>query len=172
MAKASYEERYMIEPKDHGEVQSYFNQVDEINKAPLGDRREAAEEWFKAMRDKPEEVARHVRGLIRGSLGWEWAVKAEEANRPSASGNVRTNRIAAMGMLVAARVYKCPPDAAKRMWSSMTPEQRLRVNQMVANVIKEWEVKHVPERAKRPVRGVSGHMITPSTSIYPARLSR
>jgi hypothetical protein len=149
-------------------------QIEAVEKAPLAERKAGAKKWLGAMSDRPEEVARKVRSLIRGDLGWEWAVKAEQANRPSHNNNVKTNRIAAMGMLVAARVYRCPPDAARRMWSSMTPEQQKRVNQAVADVIKEWEVKHVPERANKPVRGVSGYMINPeaSTVKFPARLSR
>lgn len=147
------------------ELRLYVKQVEEITKAPLSDRKEAAKEWFEAMRDTPKTVAERVRWLLAGSYGYGSYVKARQV---ATSRNM--NRVAALANMTAELEWQCPSRMASQEWGKLTPAQQQAVNNAVAHVIQDWGEEEGMKPA--PVRGVSGHVKAPRRKSSPPRLSR
>jgi hypothetical protein len=148
------QERYRPKPEDHAEIQRYYKQVEEITKAPLNDRREAAKEYFEAMRDIPKTVGERVQWLLEGNYGYGSYVKARQI---AALKNM--NRVQALGNMVAELEWQCPSRMATEGWKKLTPAQQQTVNNAVVKAIQGWEAEEGIKAT--PVRGSSGYLREP-----------
>lgn len=148
------------------EIRSYLKQVDEITKAPLGDRKEAAAKYGEAMAKMPHVVAERVRWLLAGNYGYGSYLKAREV---AADRNM--NRVAALTNMAATIEWQCPARMAIDEWKKLTPAQQQTVNTAVAEVLRDWEEEEGVKPA--PVRGVSGHIgKRRTTRVAKPRLTR
>jgi len=144
-------EKYMPKPGDAREIQVYFKQVEEINKAPLSERKKAAAEYGKYMREFPKTVAERVQWLLVGNFGYGSYVKARQI-----AVSKGMNRVAVLANMTAELEWQCPAKMASDEWKKLTPAQQHAVNTAVAKEIQNWEEEEGIKAA--PVIGVSSHV--------------
>lgn len=102
---------------------------EQLSKEPLAVRQGMREEWRYSITSEPETVAERVGWLLAGNYSQEsysaaWAVLAG-----------RGNHVAALGIMIAALEWQCPPAFARGAWRSLTPEQQERVNAAIQGAI-------------------------------------
>jgi hypothetical protein len=123
-------EKYMPKPGDAREIQVYFKQVEEINKAPLSERKAAAAEYGKYMREFPKTVAERVQWLLVGNFGYGSYVKARQI-----AVSKGMNRVAALGGMIAELEWQCPSRMASDEWKKLTVAQQQTLGSAIAHVI-------------------------------------
>jgi hypothetical protein len=106
--------------------------------APLADRREAEANWRAAMRT-PDLVAERVRWLLAGHYGYGAYRRAWNiAESP------RMNRAVALGQMIAAIEWRCPPAHAARAWRSLAAADQNAVNDAILAAIPERDAGDRP----------------------------
>lgn len=136
----------MLTSADHAAMGEWLRDYNEVEKAPLADRKEAAKEWGEALRD-PKLIKDRMGWLINGSYGHGYYAKALQVLEAP-----RMNRVAALAQYLAAAEWRCPAAMARDQWKKLTPEQQRAVDSAVAEEIKDWETEHMPKRADAPVK--------------------
>lgn len=111
-----------------------YAHLEQVKKAPLAERKEAAASFAHALRD-PKLIAERISWLIAGNYGYGAMLYAKQALNAGS----RANKAAQLVSLVASFEWMCPADLAIRAWKEMT----LAEKNALANV-----VKRVIERAK------------------------
>lgn len=117
---------------DHDEVRRWYNEVQEVEKAPLHERKEAAKEFYEAMRDAPELVAERVGWLIDGNYGQGAYLKAKQVLGMSK----RANKAAQLNAMTAAMEWKCPGAMAVAAWKKLTPAEKAKLDHAIQAEIK------------------------------------
>jgi hypothetical protein len=150
----------LLTQADHNAMSQWYRDAQEVEKAPLADRKEAAKEWAEALRD-PKLIKERVGWLIGGSYGQGYYAKALQSLEMT-----RGNRVAMLSQYLASAEWRVPPAMASAEWLKLTPAQQQAVSQAVASEIKEWEVEHMPQRANVPVK------VTPARASSVSRVKR
>lgn len=106
----------------------------EIDRAPLSDRKEAQASFLEDMRTDPATVAERIGWLIAGNYGYG---EMQLAKRIVAS--PRMNRESALTQLTAVYEWQCPRRMAVDAWKKLTPAQKSALSATIAVVIAEAE---------------------------------
>jgi hypothetical protein len=125
MNDQEYEQRTANEAHRH---------MQEIEKAPLSDRKEAQAEFLEAMRD-PALVAERLGWLFDGNYGYG---EMMQARRILAMGK-NANKIATLNQLVGAYEWQCPPAMAVAAWKKLTTAEKDMLDKAIKIVIEEAE---------------------------------
>lgn len=118
------------------EAAEFRRQLAEVEHATLADKREARDEWVRAMRETPQIVAERVSWLIDGCYGkGAYDVARVVLGRP------RSNRVAWFGQTIAALEWGCPMVWAMRAWSKLSETEQAAVNGAILAVIRQAEAE-------------------------------
>ena len=104
--------------------------MDEVDSAPLSDRKESAENFYAAMKGDPALVAERISWMLDGNYGKGAQLKAEQV-----IASPRMNRAAALNMLVASFEWLCPGRMAAAAWKRLTPVQKRELDEAIEVVI-------------------------------------
>lgn len=96
------------------EQRRLWKDLQEVEKAPLAERREARADFANALLQYPEIIAERVGWLLNGSYGFG---SYREAGRIVREGG-RTNKVAQLVLLTAALEWKCPNGFAIEAWKN------------------------------------------------------
>ena len=102
----------------------------EIDRAPLSDRKEAQQSFFEAMRDDPGVVAERIGWLLDGNYGFGSMKMAQQV-----LASPRMNRRAALVQSIAVSEWMCPRRMAIDAWKKLTPAQKQLLDAAVDVVI-------------------------------------
>lgn len=120
---------------DHDEVHRWYVDMQEVEKAPLAERKDAAKEFFEAMRDTPDIVGERVGWLIDGNYGYGAMLKAKQ----TLAASKRANKAAQLNVLIAALEWRCPGAMAVAMWKKLTPAEKAKLDHAIQAEIKSAE---------------------------------
>lgn len=124
-SQAEYERR---------EFQEANRRLSEVERAPLADRKEAAAEFFEAMRDHPDLVAERVGWLLGGNYGYGQMQMAKRV-----LGSPRMNRVAALTQMVAAFEWSAPGAMTRAALKKLTKGQQAALDRAVREAIADAE---------------------------------
>ena len=123
-SQAEYENRSLREAAAHEQ---------EVEKAPLSDRKEAQKEFGEALKD-PALIAERIGWLIDGNYGY-----GEMLNAKRIIASPRMNREAALVHLVAVFEWRCPGRMSIEAWKRLTVAEKKMLSKAVQIVISEAE---------------------------------
>ena len=109
------------------EAQEFHKQLNEVEKAPLAERKEAAQAFYEAMAHDPAVVGERVGWLIAGNYGYGSMKAAERILAMSK----RANKAASLTHAVAALEWRCPIRFAMQAWKKLTPDQKRKLDSFV-----------------------------------------
>jgi hypothetical protein len=115
------------------EIRKFLSEMQEVEKAPLSDRKESAAEWLQALKSHPKLIADRINWLLNGSYGFGSYKKSREIAR-----NTRINRVSALAQMVAALEWRVPSAMARAAWNKLTTAEQQRVNKLILAEISEW----------------------------------
>jgi hypothetical protein len=119
---------------DMRELGEATKEMQEIEKAPLSERKEAQADVLRVMKEDPALFAERLGWLIDGNYGYGQMLKAKQI-----VSSPRMNRPAALSQLVAAFEWKCPPRMAVDAWKKLTKTQQQALDAAIAVVIEAAE---------------------------------
>lgn len=105
-------------------------EMDRIERAPLSERKEAAQDFYEAMRDDPATVAERLGWLLDGNYGYGQMVMAKRI-----VASPRMNREAALTNLVATFEWRCPQRMVAEAWKKLTAPQKKMLDAALKVVI-------------------------------------
>jgi hypothetical protein len=108
--------------------------LEEVERAPLADRKEAQAVFLSAMRDHPELVAERIDWILDGTHG---NGEMQMARRILAS--PRMNRAAALAHLAAALEWSTPGAMARAAWHQLSARQQAALDRAIQDVIRQAE---------------------------------
>lgn len=120
-SQAEYERR---------ELQGAHKRLEEIQRAPLADRKEAQAGFLEAMRDSPELVAERIGWLLDGNYGYG---AMQLAKRVLVS--PRMNRAAALTQMIGAFEWQSPEILSREAWKKLTAGQKTSLENAVQGAI-------------------------------------
>ena len=126
-SQAEYERRELADAQ---------RRLDEVERAPLAERKEAAAEFFEAMRDNPDIVAERVGWLLGGNYGYGSMMKAKQV-----LGSPRMNRSAALTQMAAAYEWSSPSAMTRAAWKKLTKAQQDALERAVQEEIRSAETE-------------------------------
>jgi hypothetical protein len=106
--------------------------ITEIERAPLADRKEAAQSFFEVMRDHPDMVAERIGWLLDGNYGYGAMQMAKQV-----LGSPRMNRSAALTHMIAAFEWQTPNAMARAGWKKLTKAQQAALEKAVQGAIRD-----------------------------------
>ena len=109
-------------------------EMERLKRAPLSDRKEAAQSFYETMRDDPATVAERLGWLFDGNYGKGQQLMAQQILK-----SPRMNRAAALTNLVAAFDWQCPQDMVAAAWKKLTKPQQKMLDDVLQVVIKAAE---------------------------------
>jgi len=116
------------------EITLAHRQIDEVNHAPLADRKEAQMAFFEAMRDAPGVVGERVGWLLDGNYGYGSMMLAKRIlERP------RMNRVAALTQMVGVFEWQSPEVMTRAAWKRLTAGEKHALAQHVQGAIADAE---------------------------------
>ena len=121
---------------ERDEDRQHFNHMQEVEKAPLAERKEAEKDTMDHLKD-PESFAQRAEWLHQGNYG-HGAMRA--AHRILAA--PRMNREAALTQLTAAYEHRSPGRHTVAAWKKLSPEEQKNLSTHMQGVIKGWEEEH------------------------------
>ena len=119
---------------EHRELDDANRRLRDVERASLADRKEAAAQFFEAMRDSPELVAERLGWLLDGSYGYGEGVLAKRI-----LGSPRMNRSAALTQMVAALEWSSPSAMTRASWKKLTKAQQAALEKAVQAAIRDAE---------------------------------
>ena len=114
------------EPYEMREAQEYQRQLRDVEKAPLADRKEAAEAFLEAMKD-PALVAERISWLFDGNYGYG----AMQAAKRVLGMSARANKAATLTQMIAALEWRTPPRLAVQAWKKLSSAQKAALDKAV-----------------------------------------
>lgn len=117
------------------ERQEAQQQIAEIRRQPLSDRKEAQESFLEALRD-PALVAERLGWLLNGSYGYGAKMMAQQVLK-----SPRMNRSAALTQMVGAFEWRVPDDMARTAWKKLTAGEKAALERAVQAAIKHAETE-------------------------------
>lgn len=115
---------------EHRELQGAHKRLEEIQRAPLAERKEAQASFLEALRDSPELVAERIGWLLDGNYGYG---AMQLAKRVLSS--PRMNRSAALTQMVGAFEWQSPEVLTREAWKRLTPGQKASLEEAVQGAI-------------------------------------
>lgn len=112
--------------------QDLARKLQEIERAPLADRREARTEWAEALKT-PALIRERVEWLLDGCYGKGAYDRAHEIR----NGSARMNKTAQLGQLIAALEWQCPSAFAREAWNGLAFEEQLAVTEAIQEAMKQ-----------------------------------
>lgn len=119
---------------ERNELREAHRRLDEVEKAPLADRKEAAAEFLAAMRDHPGLIAERIGWLLDGNYGYGAMKKAKQI-----LGSPRMNRSAALTHMIGAFEWSTPNAMAIAGWKKLTKGQQAALEKAVQAAIRDAE---------------------------------
>lgn len=106
-----------------------------VETASLADRQAARADWSDALLD-PKLIGERVRWLMNGSYGYGQCLITRRAFK------ARGNRVAVIGLYLAAFEWHCPTSFAREAWTKLTPAQQKAANDAIAEALAtdDWAV--------------------------------
>lgn len=101
------------------EIAIAYRQIDDVNRAPLRDRQEAARDFFETMRDTPQIVGERVGWLLAGNYGYGSKLIAENVLH-----SPRMNRVAALTQLIGVFQWQSPERMTRQAWKRLTGQEK------------------------------------------------
>ena len=114
-------------------LQEAYRSEQEVEKAPLSDRKEAQKEFGEALKD-PALIGERIGWLIEGNYGY-----GEMLNAKRIIASPRMNREAALVHLVAVFEWRCPGRMSIEAWKRLTVAEKKMLSKAVQIVISEAE---------------------------------
>ena len=118
------------------ERQEAQQQLAEIRRQPLSERKEAQESFLEAMRDDPEIVAERIGWLLNGSYGLGSKMLAQQVLR-----SPRMNRSAALTQMVGGFEWRVPEDMVRTAWKKLSAGEKASLERAVQAAIKRAETE-------------------------------
>ncbi len=134
-AGATVQKRSRIPTKseyERNELDKAIAQEKRVEKAPLQERKEAAAEFFDAMKNNPERVAQSLDMLIDGNYGKGAQMRAEQI-----LGSPRMNRNAALTHMIGIYEWMSPGRMSVAGWKKLSPAEKKKLDEVVGKVIRE-----------------------------------
>jgi len=119
---------------EQNELRAAWRHEQQVDAAPLGDRKDAQREFLEAMRDRPAVVGERIGWLVDGNYGYGAMLKAKQV-----VASPRMNRRAALVQSVAVFEWQCPRRMAADAWKKLTPRQKKLLDDVVDVVVAEAE---------------------------------
>jgi hypothetical protein len=116
------------------ELDRAIHEERQIEGAPLSERKENQQNFFKAMRDDPAVVAERLGWLFNGSYG-----KGAQLRALQVLASPRMNRQAALNQLTGIYEWRCPGRMIVDAWKKLSPAQKQTLQMMLEIVIIETE---------------------------------
>ena len=111
---------------------SFINDLKEVEKAPLAERREDSAQFEADLRDTPETVAERIGWILNGSYGkGSYDVAHEVIRRP------RMNRSAWLLQVVGALEWRAPVKGVIAAWKKLTVAQKAKLERLIKAEIKD-----------------------------------
>lgn len=115
------------------EVRRAQHRLDQIEKAPLTERREAERDFAEAL-THPGCMGRNLAWLLCGHYGYGEMILAQRVLLAP-----RMNHVAALGQFLAAWDYGCPSGFARRTWNALPQAHKDRVIAEMQSAIADWQ---------------------------------
>jgi hypothetical protein len=112
------------------ELAGAHKRLEEIQRAPLADRKEAQASFLKAMRSTPELVGERIGWLFDGNYGMGSMMLARRV-----LASPRMNRAAALTQMIGAFEWQSPEVMSREAWKKLTPGEKARLDSAVQGVI-------------------------------------
>lgn len=125
----------------NAEMQRFFRKMEQIEKAPLSERREARGEWKEALEYK-QNIARNCAWLLDGSYGYGEMIRAHSLIEGGG------NKAARLGILLAALDHGCPATFAVSAFKCLTNEQQETVNEAINGAIQAYLAEQAEEETE------------------------
>lgn len=116
------------------EIRAAHKQIDEVNKAPLADRKEAAAEFYEAMAERPRLVGERVSWLLDGNYGYGSMLLAKNI-----LSHKRMNRVAALTQMVGVFEWQSPEVMTRQVWKRLSPGEKNELARAVEHAIESAE---------------------------------
>lgn len=116
------------------EIREAHRQRDEVNKAPLAERKEAAASFYEAMAERPKLVGERVSWLLDGNYGYGPMLLAKNILR-----HKRMNRVAALTQMIGVYEWHSPEVMTRQVWKRLTPGEKAELARAVEHAIEEAE---------------------------------
>lgn len=114
------------------EARLFRQQLQNVETAPLIERRAARRAWGEALTEYPELVAERIGWLLNGSYGYGAHIAAlQTVNSP------RMNVQAWLGQTIAALEWHCPSLFAHQVWKKLPPAQQGHLAGLIQQEIDE-----------------------------------
>ena len=130
------------------EMKRLFKRIEDIEKAPLSERREGREDYLRGLRDNPDIIAERVTWILNGAYGYAEQFRAkyilENCKRKSA--------VVQLAYLVAAFDDSCPQVFAAQAFKKLMPEQQEKINNLIAQEVEDWEKEQKEEKERQTER--------------------
>lgn len=120
--KQQYEDRAQVEAQRH---------LQEIERAPLSDRKEACADFLRAMASDPALVGERIGWLFDGNYGYGEMLLARRIVMASS----RTNKRAQLTHLIGALEWQCPVAMAAASWKKLTKRQQQDLDAVLDTVL-------------------------------------
>jgi hypothetical protein len=108
----------------------FHQQLKNVEKAPLSERKENAEEFADALKHRPRTVVERIGWLLNGSYG----VGSYEAANKIAK-NTRMNAGAWLTTTIAAIEWGTPQRMAIAAWKKLTPVEQNHLRRMIEDAV-------------------------------------
>ena len=135
------------------ELMAFRKQMEEVEKLPLAERKENAQEWFKDLSDNFMLVAERVGWLLNGSYG---KGSFDSACRVLAS--PRMNQVAWCAITIANLEWRCPAKMAIESWKKLPVETRYLVNEAIRREIADAKAEGYCGEIKKNPRVYTGKL--------------
>jgi hypothetical protein len=115
------------------EAQLFRKDIQDVEKASLADRKEAAMHWLFDLKNNPLMVAERVLWLFQGAYGkgsYDAACSVLKS---------RMNQVAWAAITIAALEWKCPARFATMAWKKLNPVEQRKVNGLIKMKIEEFK---------------------------------
>jgi hypothetical protein len=114
------------------ELQEARRAEQEVDRAPLSERKENMQSFYESMRDEPETVAERIDWVLTGNYGYGQMLVARQATK-------RTNRPALFTQLVGVYEWRCPRRMAVDAWKKLTKVEQAKLQLAVEAVVAEHD---------------------------------
>lgn len=118
------------------EIREAHKHLEEINKAPLADRKEAATAFFEAMAERPRLVGERVGWLLDGNYGYGSMLLARNI-----LSHKRMNRVAALTQMVGAFEWQSPEVMTRQAWKRLSAGEKNELARAVEHAIEAAEAE-------------------------------
>jgi hypothetical protein len=115
---------------DFRERAEFNRQIQEVERAPLTERKEGFAEYLDDLKNNPALVAERIGWLLNGSYGkGSYDVARQIINSP------RMNQTAALGVIIAALEWRCSNALARKAYNALSSTEQAKLNSLIKEEI-------------------------------------